>query len=130
MNALPRTAEEAARIAATVLVHSSLMRFPNPRATSALSALDCKVGDGRFRKIWVSAPSSTLASDGLGPLYNARGCPNRHLKVGSGHPPEGPKGNATSMILRISNPSKHSELIQVITDVNMTEPDPTYGLQF
>ncbi|MCC6466703.1 MAG: hypothetical protein IT563_00165 [Alphaproteobacteria bacterium] len=31
-----------------------------------------RVGDGIFRKQWVSAPSSTHSSDGLGPLFNAR----------------------------------------------------------
>ena len=33
---------------------------------------DFRVGNGIFRKIWVSAPSSTTSSDGLGPLFNAR----------------------------------------------------------
>jgi CxxC motif-containing protein (DUF1111 family) len=33
--------------------------------------LDFKVGDGIFRKQWVSSPSSTKSSDGLGPLFNA-----------------------------------------------------------
>ena len=42
-----------------------------------------------FRKVWVSAPSSTQASDGLGPLFNARACQSCHLKDGRGHPPEG-----------------------------------------
>jgi CxxC motif-containing protein (DUF1111 family) len=39
-----------------------------------------KIGNAIFRRLWVAAPSSTKASDGLGPLYNARGCPNCHLK--------------------------------------------------
>ena len=33
-----------------------------------------KLGNALFRKLWVSSPSSTQASDGLGPLYNARAC--------------------------------------------------------
>ena len=49
--------------------------------------LDFKVGDGIFRKQWVSAPSSTESSDGLGPLFNARSCQNCHLKDGRGRPP-------------------------------------------
>ena len=36
--------------------------------------LDFKVGNGIFRKLWVSAPASTSSSDGLGPLFNARSC--------------------------------------------------------
>jgi len=44
--------------------------------------LDFKVGNGIFRKNWVSSPASTDASDGLGPLFNSRGCQNCHLKDG------------------------------------------------
>ena len=46
-----------------------------------------KIGNAIFRKNWVSAPSSTDASDGLGPLFNSRACQNCHLKDGRGHPP-------------------------------------------
>ena len=49
--------------------------------------LDFKVGNAIFRKFWVSAPSSTHTSDGLGPLFNARSCQGCHLKGGRGHPP-------------------------------------------
>src|SRR3546814_11426878 len=49
--------------------------------------LDFKVGNGVFRKLWTSAPSSTTSSDGLGPLYNARSCESCHLKDGRGHVP-------------------------------------------
>ena len=48
-----------------------------------------KLGNGIFRKVWVSSPSSTQASDGLGPIFNARACQSCHLKDGRGHPPEG-----------------------------------------
>ena len=48
-----------------------------------------KVGNAIFRKLWVSAPSSTTSSDGLGPLYNSRSCQSCHLKDGRGHPPSG-----------------------------------------
>ena len=79
-----------------------------------------KVGNGLFTKIWVAAPASTRASDGLGPLYNARGCQNCHLKDGRGHPPVGPDDSAVSMFLRISVPGGAGEL---------TLPDPVYGGQ-
>src|SRR5690606_25394405 len=47
--------------------------FSHPSANMrAQRALDFKVGEGIFRKLWVSAPSSTRSSDGLGPLFNAR----------------------------------------------------------
>ena len=45
------------------------------------------VGNGLFRKDWVSSPSSTLASDGLGPLFNARSCQACHVKDGRGVTP-------------------------------------------
>ena len=45
------------------------------------------IGNGLFRKLWVSSPSSTNASDGLGPLYNARACQSCHIKDGRGHLP-------------------------------------------
>ena len=60
-----------------------------------------KLGNGMFRKIWVSSPSSTQASDGLGPLFNARACQSCHLKDGRGHPPEA-RADATSMFLRLA----------------------------
>ncbi len=59
-----------------------------------------KLGNALFRKLWVSSPSSTQASDGLGPLFNARACQSCHLKDGRGHPPEG-NPDATSMFLRL-----------------------------
>src|SRR5690606_9104722 len=36
--------------------------------------MNFRIGNSVFRRLWVSSPSSTKASDGLGPLYNARGC--------------------------------------------------------
>ncbi|MBH0238111.1 di-heme oxidoreductase family protein [Methylobrevis albus] len=76
-----------------------------------------KLGNGLFRRLWVSAPSSTLASDGLGPLYNSRGCQNCHLKDGRGHPP-GPDG-AESFLMRLSVPGPDGPMAE-----------PTYGGQF
>ncbi len=91
--------------------------------------LNFKVGNGLFRKLWVSAPSSTLASDGLGPLYNARACQRCHLKDGRGHPPEGPGDDATSMFLRVSIPGTPEDGIAEIEDYIATLPDPVYGTQ-
>jgi len=67
-----------------------------------------KLGNGMFRKLWVSSPSSTQASDGLGPLFNARACQSCHLKDGRGHPPEG-NVDATSMFLRLARPAETEE---------------------
>lgn len=65
---------------------------------------DFSVGNGVFRKIWVSAPSSTMASDGLGPLFNARGCQECHIKDGRGHPPAPGAPDAVSFLLALAGP--------------------------
>ena len=155
LNIVPRTAEEAARIAkvtAPTTDFTAAARFEEMSAGAATvramdtadafsqssanldfaHELDFKVGNGLFRKLWVSSPSSTLASDGLGPLYNARSCQRCHIKDGRGHPPEGPQDNAVSMFLRVSipdAPDATSPAIDAIEDYLSTLPDPTYGTQ-
>jgi len=88
-----------------------------------------KLGNALFRKLWVSSPSSTLASDGLGPLFNARACQSCHIKDGRGHPPEG-AADATSMFLRLARPARTDEERQALEDfVAASLPDPVYGGQ-
>lgn len=88
-----------------------------------------KLGNGLFRKTWVSSPSSTQASDGLGPLFNARACQSCHLKDGRGHPPEASL-DATSMLIRLARdaetPQEQAMLAQK-TVLNFA--DPVYGGQ-
>ncbi len=49
-----------------------------------------RLGFALFKKMWAQAPSSTEASDGLGPLFNARSCQSCHLRDGrGGHPRAG-----------------------------------------
>jgi CxxC motif-containing protein (DUF1111 family) len=146
----PRTASEAARIAAATSptpdfskpeafeenpAGAATVRLrPNADAFSQLSAnmpfareMHFKLGNALFRKTWVASPSSTLASDGLGPLYNARACQDCHLKDGRGHAPAGPKDRAVSMFLRLSVPAASSP--QEIADWIATAPEPNYGGQ-
>jgi len=88
-----------------------------------------KLGNGLFRKVWVSSPSSTQASDGLGPLFNARACQSCHLKDGRGHPPEG-AADATSMFLRLARDAYTDEEKAARTNGNtLNFPDPVYGAQ-
>lgn len=88
-----------------------------------------KLGNALFRKLWVSSPSSTLASDGLGPLFNARSCQSCHLKDGRGHPPEG-SNDRTSMFLRLARPAETAEEIAALKNYDTANfPDPTYGGQ-
>ncbi len=88
-----------------------------------------KLGNGLFRKLWVSSPSSTQASDGLGPLFNARACQSCHLKDGRGHPPE-TNPDATSMFLRLAREADTAEEKAALADRKVLNfPDPVYGAQ-
>ncbi|WP_342642325.1 di-heme oxidoredictase family protein [Rhodoligotrophos ferricapiens] len=93
---------------------------------------DFKIGNGVFRKQWVSAPSSTKASDGLGPLYNARACQNCHLKDGRGRPPvtDNADDRAVSMLLKLAIPPRdEAERAKLASGTLSMIPDPTYGAQ-
>ncbi|WP_375175548.1 di-heme oxidoredictase family protein [Pseudooceanicola sp.] len=157
---VPRTEAEAARIAdvvaptvdfaaaerfeanpagaATVRARTDADAFSLPSASLSFEEeLEFKLGNGLFKKLWVSSPSSTLASDGLGPLYNARSCQRCHLKDGRGHPPEGAEDDAVSMVLQLSVPAPEgAELTQIEAYLQAhgalgarTRPDPVYGRQ-
>jgi CxxC motif-containing protein (DUF1111 family) len=91
---------------------------------------DFFVGNGFFKRLWVTAPASTKSADGLGPLYNARACQRCHLKDGRGHPSEGSGDSAVSMFLRLSVPPATGEEREE-RDMNRakTIPEPTYGGQ-
>ena len=89
-----------------------------------------KLGNALFRKIWVSSPSSTQASDGLGPLFNARGCQSCHVKDGRGHPPVPGQAENVSMFLRLSVPPGENDTRLAMDGVVAGEVgDPTYGTQ-
>jgi CxxC motif-containing protein (DUF1111 family) len=152
---VPRTPEEAARIAAVTAPATDFAapeKFearPGGAATSGEPVdanafshssanmsfereLDFKVGNGFFRKLWVTAPASTQVSDGLGPLFNARSCQSCHLKDGRAHPHTGPDDPAVGMFLRLSVPAEPGEMrpeIAAIQDYLTTLPEPTYGGQ-
>ena len=94
--------------------------------------LDWQVGHAMFKKIWVSAPASTKASDGLGPLYNARSCMRCHPRNGRGQPPKQnwPQEEALSMFLRLSIPPKTDEQKKLMAEHRLhSVPDPIYGTQ-
>jgi CxxC motif-containing protein (DUF1111 family) len=89
-----------------------------------------KLGNALFRKIWVSSPSSTQASDGLGPLFNARGCQSCHVKDGRGHPPFEGQAENVSMFLRLSvPPGEHDTRLAMDGVIAGEVGDPTYGTQ-
>lgn len=148
LNIVPRTKAEAARIKAVTALTSDFGKaqafeansgggatvrvLPDTNAFSQPSGnisfedeLTFQVGNGLFRKLWVSSPSSTLASDGLGPLYNARSCQRCHIKDGRGHPPKSGDDTPISMILRLSIPSDDAFMEDRIKGYIATRPEPT-----
>lgn len=59
-----------------------------------------EVGDSFFTQNWVTAPASTQARDGLGPLLNAQSCSSCHLRDGRGTP----DGTEPGLLFRLSVP--------------------------
>ncbi|RMG96184.1 MAG: thiol oxidoreductase [Deltaproteobacteria bacterium] len=78
-------------------------------------------GNSFFNQAWVTAPSSTEARDGLGPLFNARSCSACHLKDGRGRPPESGADEGQGFLLRLS--------IGADPETGAPVPDPVYGDQ-
>ena len=115
---------------ATVFKPLNRDAFSHPSANMPFAReRDFRVGNGIFRKIWVSAPSSTTSSDGLGPLFNARACQRCHLKDGRGRPPA-PGARAETMILRRSIPPQTAADRTALREHRQaTIPEPTYGGQ-
>ncbi|MDO9616265.1 MAG: di-heme oxidoredictase family protein [Pseudomonas sp.] len=102
--------------------------FSLPSANlSPTRRLDFSVGNSFFRNPWVTAPATTTARDGLGPLFNTNACQNCHIKDGRGHPPGPDAQSAVSMLVRLSIPtgSEHAEIIQRLGVL----AEPTYGGQ-
>ncbi|MCA9616896.1 MAG: thiol oxidoreductase, partial [Myxococcales bacterium] len=76
-------------------------------------------GNAFFNQAWVTAPSSTTARDGLGPLFNAAACSTCHFRDGRGAPPD-EGGTLTTVLVRLSigNDERGAPI-----------PDPIYGGQ-
>ncbi|EGR0059150.1 c-type cytochrome [Vibrio vulnificus] len=103
--------------------------FSLPAANLPMSKrLDFSVGNSFFRNPWVSAPATTDARDGLGPLFNTNGCQNCHIKDGRGHPPEKGDSHAVSMLVRLSIPALTAEQKKAVITSGVI-PEPTYGGQ-
>ncbi|MGV8989321.1 MAG: di-heme oxidoredictase family protein [Cypionkella sp.] len=150
LTSLPRTKAETARIARVVAPTADFTK-PEPFEAKSAGAASVRVrptadvfsqfsgnmpfdrqmefnlGNALFTKTWVPSPSSTLASDGLGPLYNARGCQDCHLKDGRGHVPKSEAERPVSLFLRLSVPGGSSP--KATEDWLATQAEPTYGGQ-
>lgn len=127
----PETRERFPAGTATVRTRPDSSAFSHPSANlREAHALDFTVGKGFFRRLWVTAPSSTEASDGLGPLYNARSCQRCHVGNGRGHLPDGPEDNAVSLVLKVDIPPQtKAQRAQREQRRRNNIPDPVYGLQ-
>ncbi len=107
--------------------------FSVPSANlSAEERMSFTLGSSLFSKIWVSSPSSTTASDGLGPLFNARSCHSCHIRNGRGRPTttNDSADAAISMILRLSIPAHTQQQRAMLASGQQSAlPEPMYGTQ-
>ncbi|MBR9911906.1 MAG: c-type cytochrome [Gammaproteobacteria bacterium] len=127
-------ASSAASVAApaggdTTVMSSNRQAFSLPAHNMPMARkLDFHVGNSFFRNPWVSAPASTSARDGLGPLFNTNGCQNCHIRDGRGHAPSSADLNAVSMLVRMSIPATTATERQLLLTRGAV-PEPNYGDQ-
>ena len=69
------------------------------------------LGESVFERFWVPSPSSTTASDGLGPLFNARSCHSCHINNGRGHAPRADQlgSDVPSFFVRLGSQSSNAK---------------------
>jgi CxxC motif-containing protein (DUF1111 family) len=79
------------------------------------------VGNNFFNDNWVTAPASTTARDGLGPVFNAQSCSSCHFKDGRSSPPTEADPDALGLLLRLSEPGEDEHGAPL--------PHPAYGAQ-
>lgn len=102
----PEDGEELSAGALTVFDESP-NAFGNPiRTLSGLDALNFFVGNSFFNQSWVTAPASTTARDGLGPMFNARSCAGCHFKDGRGSAPLFDGEASQGFLIRLSVPGQ------------------------
>ena len=84
---------------------------------AAAADLDFAMGKALFDRLWTSAPAVTDATDGLGPLFNARSCATCHPGGGRGGFEEDAGGHitGTGLVLHLGSASG--------------DGDPVYGRQ-
>lgn len=107
---------------ATTVFDSTISAFGQPARNLPLEQrTDFFVGNALFNRRWVTAPSSTVGSDGLGPVFNARSCSSCHFHDGRGRPPIEPDESFIGLLFRFSIPG-------AAADGGPLE-DPVYGGQ-
>jgi CxxC motif-containing protein (DUF1111 family) len=80
------------------------------------------VGNNFFNDNWVTAPASTEARDGLGPLFNAQSCSSCHFRDGRAQPPADRDDPELGLLVRLSVPVGSGSAERL-------EPHPTLGDQ-
>jgi CxxC motif-containing protein (DUF1111 family) len=99
----------AANLAVTPTASAERDAFSQPAShLPAGKGLDFRVGRGFFRRLWVSAPASTQAADGLGPLYNARSCMACHPNNGRGVVPTRVDERSVALLFKVDVPPQYS----------------------
>jgi CxxC motif-containing protein (DUF1111 family) len=102
--------------------------FSQPSALLSPSRrLAFSVGNSFFRNPWVSAPASTTARDGLGPLFNTNACQNCHVRDGRGQPANGERPGS-GMLVRLSIAPEKAEDDARRQRLGVV-PEPVYGVQ-
>jgi CxxC motif-containing protein (DUF1111 family) len=84
--------------------------------------INFKVGRSFFHTNWVTAPASTQAVDGLGPIFNTSSCNSCHVEDGRGRTPFSETEQLSSVLMRLSIPGQDAH--------GGPNPDPDLGLQF
>ncbi|WP_158799208.1 di-heme oxidoredictase family protein [Pedobacter sp. L105] len=100
---------------------SAAFAQPIPPMLTA-DVINFKVGRSFFHTNWVTAPASTQAVDGLGPVFNTSSCNSCHVEDGRGRTPFSGSEQLTSLLMRISSPGQDPH--------GGPNPDPDLGLQF
>ncbi len=105
----------------TTVFDTSVNAFGQPAANQPLAERPhFFTGNALFNRNWVTAPSSTVGSDGLGPIFNALSCSGCHFKDGRGRPPVGDEPFET-LLVRLSVPGEDP--------IDGSVAEPRYGHQ-
>ncbi|WP_022940522.1 di-heme oxidoredictase family protein [Psychromonas hadalis] len=126
---MPTLAESAKSGGGTTTKQTGSNAYSMPASNlEMMKRLDFSVGNSFFRNPWVSAPASTDARDGLGPIMNTNACQGCHIKDGRGKGKEAGESNAITMLVRLSIPAKTAEQKEKLIKQGSIG-DPTYGGQ-
>ncbi|MCB1620515.1 MAG: c-type cytochrome [Thiothrix sp.] len=115
---------------ATTVSETGIHAFSHPAANTSLLRRDSFfIGNAFFKQPWVSAPASTRARDGLGPLFNANSCQGCHVKDGKSDALRAPGAGPHGLLVRLGLPAR-TPAEREQASIRGSLPDPVYGDQF